>query len=86
MKCDKIFLLNLKPITTMIKTENDCQELTQKMPASEMDFLVFAPRQHSHKITYNLDGFHKPNFETQTFIVDWQLEVGGNFDVEKIWY
>lgn len=70
----------------MIKTENNCLEITKKIPDSNMKGQVFNQSQYSHKITYCPDRFHKPNFETQAFIVDWQLLVDDPFDGEILWY
>lgn len=70
----------------MIKTENDSPEITRRIPDSEIKWKVFNSRQFFHKNTYNPDRFQSPNFETQLFIVDWQLEVDNNFDVEGLWY
>lgn len=70
----------------MIKTENDCLEISRRIPDSNIKWQVFHHRHNSHKITYRPDRFHISNFETQLFIVDWQLLVDDSFDVEKLWY
>ena len=72
--------------TTMIKTEKNSLEITRRMPDSTMEWRVFNHKHNSQIITNHADRFHMPNFETQSFILDWQLMVDDNFDVEILWY
>ena len=70
----------------MIHTENDCLEITKKIIDKQKDLRASVFRYHSHKITYNSDGFPLSHFETQSFIVDWQLSIEEISNADKLWY
>jgi len=77
-------LLNINLFTIMTKTEQDYFEETQKVINTRKDFRALIPPFLSNKITYNPIGFNRPNFETTSFIVDWQLSMED--DSETLWY
>lgn len=74
---------NLKTVTTMKKIKNDLFAVTRNIFYPSKDSRVFFPQNSTPNKIYTPNDFSKPNSETFSFIVDWQLPGMGMGDINK---
>lgn len=62
-----------KPDYTMILTKKDNRDITHNNIIQHNDLRTLIFKYHTHNNQHTTLGFHRSNFENDSFIVDWQL-------------